>query len=85
MTSFTAPEGVKHRILDGLTSPLIRDGHLIFTSIRLQQVHGEMCVEFINGSTTVCHMTCGAPNFAAGETLTLNGISGWLAIELEAT
>jgi DNA/RNA endonuclease YhcR with UshA esterase domain len=83
MSNFTMAEEVKRKILDGMATPLISDGHLIFTSIRLQQAQGEMCVEFVNGSATVCHLMCPMPTFSTGETLTLNGIDGRLALELE--
>jgi hypothetical protein len=78
-----ATEHVKRKILDGEISPLICDGKLIFHAIRLQQVGGEMRVEFINGSTLVGHMMSAMPAFSAGETLTLTGIDGGVAVCLE--
>jgi hypothetical protein len=76
-------EHARRKILDAETPPLIRDGKLIFHAIRLQQVGGEMRVEFINGSTLVGYMMSAMPAFSAGETLTLAGIDGGVAVCLE--
>jgi hypothetical protein len=50
-------------------------------AIRLQQVRGEMSIEFINGSTTVGRMSCEMPHFAAGQMLTVDGIEASMGLE----
>jgi hypothetical protein len=81
--TFKVTEHVMRQILDGATSPLIRDGKLIFHAIRLQQVRDEMSIEFINGSTTVARTTCEMPHFAAGQMLTVDGIEASMGLEFQ--
>lgn len=67
---------VNAKMLSGDHSPTFKGARLFYTSIRLRQEGAGMVVDFLHEGGLVMSMDCPAPNFAAGETLTITGING---------
>lgn len=77
------------RMLEGnlvLENPQVDGGRvtaqMFYDQLDIKQEYGQMVVTFYLSGNPMAFLTCAPPNFAAGETLTINGLISKLDVTM---